>query len=166
MVEGEKRMTIGKRGKTVLIIMAAVAAFILIKYLIVSDEAHIKKVIYKGKAAIEQEDFEGALTHVSRDYQDDYGLNKMAIAALLKRLYAQFDDITIHVESMEVEIMESGLGQAALLTWVTAKWGGETGYIVGNAENPNRVVFTLAKEGKHWRVVKAEGVEPEEAFLL
>ena len=159
-------MTIGKTGKTVLIIMAAVAAFILIKYLLVSDEARIKKVIYKGKAAIEQEDFEGALTHVSRDYQDDYGLNKMAIAALLKRLYAQFDDITIHVESMEIEIMENGLGQASLLTWVTAKLGGETGYIVGNAENPSRVIFILAKEGKQWRVVKSEGVEPVEGLWL
>ena len=159
-------MTIGTKGKTVLIIMAAVAAFILIKYLLVSDEARIKKVIYKGKAAIEQEDFEGALKHVSRDYQDDYGMNKMAIAAILKRLYAQFDDITIYVEWMEVEILESGLGQAALLTWVTAQWGDDVGYIVGNAETPNRVVFTLAKEGKNWRIIKTEGVEPGGEFML
>jgi hypothetical protein len=166
MVEGEKGMTLGKKSKTVLIIMAAVAVFILIKYLLVSDEERIKKVIYKGKAAIEQEDFEGALKHVSRDYQDDYGMNKMAIAALLKRLYAQFDDITIYVEWMEIEILESGLGQAALLTWVTAQWSEEVGYIVGNAETPSRVVFTLAKEGKHWRIVKAVGVDLEEEFLL
>jgi hypothetical protein len=166
MVEGEEGMILGGKGKTVLIIIAAVAAFILIKYLFVSDEARIKKVIYKGKTAIEQEDFEGALKHVSRDYQDDYGLNKMAIAALLKRLYAQFDDITIYVEWMEVEILERGIGQAAILTWVTAQWGEDIGYIVGNAETPRRVVFTLAKEGKHWRVVKTEGVEPEEEFLL
>ena len=159
-------MTLGKTGKTVLIIIAAVVAFILIKNLIVSDEERIKKVIYKGKAAIEQEDFEGALKHVSRDYQDDYGLNKMAIAALLKRLYAQFDDISIHVEWTEVEILERGLGQAAILTWVTVKWEGETGYIVGSAETPNRVVFTLAKEGKQWRVVKTEGVEPVEGLWL
>jgi hypothetical protein len=155
-------MTLGKKGKTVLIIMAAVACFILIKYLIVSDEARIKRVIHKGKTAIEQEDFEGALTHVSRDYQDDYGLNKMAIAALLKRLYAQFDDINIH----DIEIREAGLGQAALLPWVTARWGEEIGYIVGSAENPSRVVFTLAKEGRHWRIIKTDGVEPEEGLWL
>jgi hypothetical protein len=165
MVEGKKVITIGKKGKTVLVIIAVVAAFILIKYLLVSDEARIKKVIYKGKAAIEQEDFERALTLVSRDYQDEYGLNKMAIAALLKRLYAQFDDIKIYVEWMEVEILEKGVGQAAILTWVTAQWGEDVGYIVGNAEIPRRVVFTLAKEGKNWRVVKTEGVEPEEEFL-
>jgi hypothetical protein len=165
MVEGEEGMTLGGKGKTVLIIMAAVAAFILIKYLLVSDEARIKKVIYKGKAAIEQEDFEGALKLVSRDYQDDYGLNKMAIAAILKRVYAEFDDIAIYVEWMEVEILESGLGQAAILTWVTAQGREGVGYIVGNAENPSRVVFTLAKEGRHWRVVKVEGVEPEGEWL-
>jgi ketosteroid isomerase-like protein len=165
-VEGKKGMTLGKKGKTVLIIMAAVACFILIKYLIVSDEARIKRVIYQGKTAIEKEDFEGALKHVSRDYQDDYGLNKMATAAILKRLYAQFDEITIHVEEIAIEIREAGLGQAALRTWVTARWGEGIGYIVGSAENPSRVVFTLAKEGRQWRIIKTEGVEPEEELWL
>ena len=146
--------------------MAAVACFFLIKYLIVSDEARIKRVINKGRAAIEQEDFEGALTHVSREYQDDYGLNKMAIAALLKRLYAQFDDINIHVGEIYIVIREAGLGEATLHTWVTARWGEEIGYIVGSAENPSRGVFTLAKEGRQWRVIKTEGVEPDEGLLL
>ena len=159
-------MTIGTKGKTVLIIMAAVAAFILIKYLLVSDEARIKKVIYKGKAAIEQEDFEGALRHVSRDYHDDYGLNKMAIATLLKRIFAEFDDIAIHVKGMDVEISEQGLGQATFLTWVTVQGEEGIGYIVGNAENPSRVVFTLSKERGKWRVVKSEGVEPGEGLWL
>jgi len=146
--------------------MAVVAAFILIKYILVSDEARIRRVIYKGKAAIEQEDFEGALRHVSREYQDDYGLNKMAIAAILKRVYAEFDTITIHVEQMDIEIIEGGLGRASFLTWVTAQTGEGVGYIVGNAEIPSRVVFTLIKERRHWRVVKAEGVVPGEEFLL
>ena len=160
-------MTLGKKGKTVVVILAAICAFVLIKYIFTSDEARIKKVIYKGKAAIEQEDFEGALKHVSRDYHDDdYGLNKMAIAAILKRVYAEFDNIAIHMEQMDIEIIESGLGRASFLTWVTVKWGGETGYIVGNAKNPSRVVFTLAKEGRHWRIIKAEGVEPVEGLWL
>jgi ketosteroid isomerase-like protein len=159
-------MTIGRRGKTVLIIMAAVACFVLIKYIIVSDEARIRRVIYKGKAAIEQEDFEGALTHVSRDYRDDYGLNKVAIAGILKRLFKEFDTIAIHVKGMEVEISEGGLGQATLFTWVTAQMGDGVGYIVGSAEEPSRVVFTLAKERGRWRVVRTEGVDPEEEFLL
>jgi hypothetical protein len=159
-------MTLGKKGKTIVVILAAICCFILIKYLLVSDEARIRKVIYKGKAAIEQEDFEGALRHVSRDYHDDYGLNKLAIGALLKRIFTEFDDITIHVKGMDVEIRERGLGQATFLTWVTVKGEEGVGYIVGNAENPSRVVFTLAKEGRHWRVVKVEGVEPGEEFLL
>jgi hypothetical protein len=159
-------MTIGKRGKTVFIVLAAVACFFLIKYLIVSDEARITGVIYKGKAAIEREDFEGALKYVSRDYQDDYGLNKVAIAAILQRVFMEFDNITIHVKGMDVEISEGGLGQATFFTWVTAQAGEGVGYIVGSAEEPSCVVFTLAKEKGRWRVVKVEGVEPAEEFLL
>jgi hypothetical protein len=159
-------MTLGRRGKTVLIIMAAAACFLLIKYIIISDETRIRRVIYKGKAAIEQEDFEGALRHVSREYQDDYGLNKVAIAAILQRLFKEFDTIAIHVKVMEVEIAEGGLGKATLSTWVTAHMGDEVGYIVGSAEEPSRVIFTLAKERGRWRVVGTEGVEPAQEFLL
>jgi hypothetical protein len=159
-------MTIGRRGKTVFIVLAAVACFFLIKYIIISDETRIRRVIYKGKAAIEQEDFEGALKYVSRDYQDDYGLNKLAIGALLKRVFKEFDAIAIHVKGMEVEISEGGLGQATLFTWVTAQGDEGVGYIVGSAEEPSCVTFTLAKERGRWRIVKAEGVEPAEEFLL
>jgi hypothetical protein len=159
-------MTLGKKGKTVVVILAVICAFILIKYILVSDEARIRKVIYKGKAAIEQEDFEGALRHVSREYHDAYGLNKLAIGALLKRIFAEFDDIAIHVKGMDVEIREQGLGQATFLTWVTVQGEEGIGYIVGNAETPSHVVFTLVKERGKWRVVKAEGVEPGEEFLL
>jgi hypothetical protein len=158
-------MTLGRRGRTVLILLAAVACFVLIKYILISDEARIRRVIYKGKAAIEQEDFEGALKHVSRDYRDDYGLNKVAIAAILKRLFKEFDNIAIHVKGMDVEIAEGGLGKATLFTWVTAQLGEEVGYIVGDAETPSRVIFTLAKERGRWRVVRTEGVEPEEEWL-
>jgi hypothetical protein len=159
-------MIIGRRGKTFFIILAAVACFILIKYLIVSDEARIRRVIYKGKAAIEREDFEGALKYVSRNYRDDYGLNKVAIAAILKRVFMEFDAIAIHVKGMEVEIIEEGLGQVTLFTWVTAEGGEGVGYIVGSKEEPSRVIFTLAKERGRWRIVRAEGVEPEEELLL
>jgi hypothetical protein len=158
-------MTIGRRGKTVFIVLAAVACFVLIKYIIVSDEARIRRVIYKGKAAIEQEDFEGALRHVSRDYRDDYGLNKVAIGALLKRVFMEFDSIAIHVKGMEVEIAEGGLGKATLFTWVTAHGAEGVGYIVGSAEEPSRVIFTLAKERGRWRVVRTEGVELEGEWL-
>ena len=159
-------MTLGRKGKTVLILLAAVACFVLIKYIIISDETRIRRVIYKGKTAIEQEDFEGALKHVSRDYRDDYGLNKVAIAGILKRLFKEFDAIAIHVKGMEVEIAEGGLGQATLFTWVTAQVDDGVGYIVGSSENPSRVIFTLAKEKGRWRVVRTEGVDPSEELLL
>ena len=158
-------MTLGGKGKTVLIIMAALACFILIKYILVSDEARIKRVIYKGKAAIEREDFEGALKHVSRDYRDDLGFNKLAIGVIIKRVFNEFDTIAIHVEDMEIEISETRLGQATLFTWVTAQGKEGIGYIVGSMEKPSRVIFTLAKEGRHWRIVKVEGVEPGEVWL-
>lgn len=152
-----------KSGKTILVILVIIGCFLLFKYVLVSDEARIRRVISQGKAAIEKEDFEKALKLVSRDYQDDFGLNKLAVAALLKRLFHEFDAIEIHIEEMEVEVREQGLGQATLLTWVTARMQDQTGFICGSTEEPCRVTFFLAKEGGRWLVTKVTGVEPEEA---
>jgi len=160
-------MKISKKKVTiVLIVLAAIACFFLLRHCLTTDEARIRRVIYQGKAAIEKEDFEGALKHVSRDYQDDYGLNKMAIAAILKRLYAEFDNIAIEVEGLEVTIGEGKRGQAAFNTWVTFRSEEGIGYLVGSFEQPCPVRFTLAKEGGKWRVVKVEGVVPPEGVYL
>ena len=156
-----------KRAETILIALVAITCFFLVRHFLVSDEDRIKGVIYQGKAAIEREDFEGAIKHVSRDYQDAYGLNKMAIAAILKRLYADFDNIAIEVEDLEVTILaipEEKQGRAAFNTWVTFRTEEGIGYLVGSFEEPCRVVFTLAKEGGKWRVIKVEGITPEGGY--
>ena len=153
-----------QRTQTIIIALAAIACFLLIRHLLVSDEDRIKGMIYQGKAAIEREDFEGALKHVSRDYKDAYGLNKMAIAAILKRLFAEFDDIAIQVEDLEVTITERETGKkqgrVSFNTWVTFRTEEGIGYLVGSFEEPCQVRFTVAKEGRHWRVIEVEGVEP------
>lgn len=158
-----------KKAETILIALAAIICFFLVRHFLVSDEDRIKGVIYQGKAAIEREDFEEALKHVSRDYRDEYGLNKMAIAAILKRVYAEFDDIAIEVADLEVTITEKETetkqGRAAFNTWVTFRTEKGIGYLVGSFEQPCQVVFTLAKEGGTWRVIKVEGITPEGMYL-
>jgi len=166
MVEREKGMKISsKKARSVIILLAAVGCFFLLKHILVTDEARIKRVIYDGKAAIEKKDIEGVMEQVSRSYQDDYGLNKVAIFALFKRVFNEFDDINIRIEEIEITIMENKQGRATILTWATARAGDKTGYIAGSSEKPWHVTFTLAKEGGKWRVIKTEGIAPEEIFL-
>jgi ketosteroid isomerase-like protein len=166
MVEGEKGMRISrKKAMNVVMVLAAIGCFFLVKHILVSDEARIKRVIYDGKAAIEKKDIEGVLEQVSRAYRDDYGLNKVAIMALFQRVFHEFDDINIRIEEMQITINENKQGRATILTWATAREQDKTGYIVGSAERPCQVTFTLAKEGGRWRVIKTEGIAPEEIFL-
>jgi hypothetical protein len=166
MVEGEKGMKISrKKARNVVIVLAAIGCFFLFKHLLVSDETRIKRVIYQGKEAVEKKDIEGVLEQVSRSYQDDYGLNKVAIMALFQRVFHQFDAINIRIEEMQITISENKQGRATMLTWATARAQDKTGYIVGSSEQPCQVTFTLAKEGGRWRVIKTEGIAPEEIFL-
>jgi hypothetical protein len=166
MVEGEKGMRISRKtARNVVILLAAVACFFLLRHILVSDEARIKRVIYNGKAAIEKKDIEGVMEQVSRSYHDDYGLNKVAIYALFQRVFHQFDAINIRIEEMEITINENKQGRATILTWATARMQDKTGYIVGSSDKPCRVTFTLQKERGTWRVIKTEGIAPEEIFL-
>jgi hypothetical protein len=166
MVEGEKRMRISrKKAINIVIILAAVGCFFLLKNILVSDEARIKRVIYNGKAAIEKKDIEGVMEQVSRSYRDDYGLNKVAIYALFQRVFHEFDAIDIRIEEMEITVGENKQGRATILTWATARTGDKTGYIAGSSEKPWKVTFTLVKEGSKWRVIKTEGIQPEEIFM-
>ncbi|MCJ7547278.1 MAG: nuclear transport factor 2 family protein [Deltaproteobacteria bacterium] len=154
-----------KKAMNVVMVLAAIGCFFLLKHILVSDEGRIKRVIYDGKTAIEKKDIEKVMEQVSRSYQDDYGLNKFAIFALFKRVFQEFDDINIRIEEMQITINENKQGRATILTWATAREQDKTGYIVGSAEQPCQVTFTLAKEGGRWRVIKTEGIAPEEIFL-
>jgi len=165
VVEGEERMRGSRRRLILLVIVAAASIFVLLKHILVSDEERIRKVLSEGKAAIEREDLQGVMTQVSHYYRDEYGLNYLGVRALFKWVFEEFDDIAIHVEGMEVEILENDKGKATLLTWATAKGRDKTGYIVGGAQQPCRVIITLEKERGKWRVIRATGVKPGEVFL-
>jgi ketosteroid isomerase-like protein len=163
MVEGEKRMRISRKTAiTICVILAAVGCYLLVSNLLLTDEARIRRVIYQGKAAVEKKDIEGVMSQVSREYQDDYGLNKVAIMMIFQRVFKEFDSIAIKIEEMRIEINEKNQGQAFLLTWATVSDQDKTRYLVGSPEEPHQVTFLLAKEGGTWRVIKAAGVDPEE----
>jgi hypothetical protein len=166
MVEGEKGMKINKKiFITVCALSAAIGAYFLISHLLMTDEARIKRVIYQGKAAIERKDIEGFLAQVSREYQDDLGFNKLAIMMLFQRAFKEFDAIAITVAELRIEIDDQGRGHAFLDTWAKVRTQDYARYLVGSPDKPCQVVFTLAKEGGTWRVIKAAGVNPEEIAL-
>ena len=152
-----------KRG--LLFVLAAVLAFLVLRNLFVSEEDRIKRVLKEGKEAIEKEDLEGVMDHISLFYRDDYGFTYLRIKVLLQRLFEEFDDIKIYVERMEVEVGENGKATARLLTWATARGKGGTGYIACSGQEPCRVRIDLEKGKTGWKVTRTSGVEPGEVLL-
>jgi len=140
-------------------------AFLAYKILSPSDEERIRRTLYAGKEAIEREDLEGVMKHVSFRYRDGNGFTYLRVKAILARIFENFDDIKIYIRKMEVEVPSKGLGKAVLLTWGTAKGSDGVGYIVGSVQEPSKVVIFLEKGRGGWKVIRAEGVEPGEVFL-
>ncbi len=166
MVEGEKGMTISRKGFIIVVILAlaAICAFVLFRYILVSEEDRIRKVIYQGKEAIEQEDLEGVMTQISRYYRDEYGLNYLAVRGVFQRVFKEFDDINIRIEGMTIEIADNGEGTVDLITWATAQGPDKIRYIVGGSHEPCEVIITLDKERGSWRVNSTKGIRTEELF--
>jgi len=158
----------GGRNKLILlVVVAAAACFVLFKYVLVSEEERIKRTLYAGKEAIEEESLGELMPHVSRYYRDEYGFNYLAVRRLFTWLFQEFDDIAIHVTKMDIEITEKGKASAHLLTWATATGTGreETGYIVGSSKQPCKVTIALEKSGGNWKVIETRGVEPGEMLM-
>ena len=159
-------MKVSKKIVSIVCALAiAIGAYLLIRHLLMTDEARIKRVIYQGKAAVEKKDIEGVLEVVSREYQDDYGINKVAIMMLFQRAFREFDAIDIVITELRVEIDEKQQGNAFVATWATVRAQDKARYLVGNPDKPTQLTLTLAKEGGKWRVIKAVGVNPEEFAL-
>lgn len=136
-------------GRFILLaILAAICVFVVFKYFLISDEEKIKKVLYQGKEAIEKEDLEGVMSHVSRYYRDEYGFNYLGVRSLFHWVFEQFDDIAIHVEGIEVDVVEKKKGVATLRTWATARGPDKAGYMVGASQQPRQVLSPWKRGGE------------------
>jgi len=151
--------------KGLLVAALLVGAFLTYKILFPSDEERIRRTLYAGKEAIEREDLEGVMKHVSFRYRDGNGFTYLRVKAIFARIFEDFDEIKIHIRKMEVEIPKRRLGKAILLAWGTARGSDGVGYIVGSGQEPSKVVIFLEKGRGGWKVIRAEGVEPGEVFL-
>lgn len=128
---------------------------LLIWLLFPSDEARIKRLIKESAGAVEIEDIDVVMGHVSFSYRDDYGQSYMLLKRNLLRQFEMYSDIQVEYEDLAVEVRKDG-ATASLSLLVLATLGGQRGYILGDLKEAARLVVGLRKSpAKKWLIIKA-----------
>ncbi len=142
----------------VFVIAVFILLFLIRKFVIVTDVDRIKKIIYKGRTAIENESTADILNLLAPDFQDTHGNNLKLIEDEINSFYNLVDSIKIPLSIKSIRITTQDNTKCALCSLklrVFAYLEGEKGLIYGGIK-PADVLLGLYKKGKDWKVNRAE----------
>lgn len=130
----------------------------LIVYLLwPSDEARIRTLFREGASAIEARNIDDVMAKVSFTYRDDHGLSYLYLKKLMERAFKEVKDIDVHYDIERIDIKGDN-ATADVYVRVLATRGAERGYILGDAEKPLHITFSLDKERTEWLITRTEGL--------
>ena len=95
--------------RRILVILAAVllaaAIYVAIDTLIVTDEELIEEMVEKASRAIEREDLEACMKHVSDDFiYEERRVDKRRLARYARGIFDQADNITVDISELEITV--------------------------------------------------------------
>jgi hypothetical protein len=146
-----------QRVVTALVLIAVIA--VVGYWYLSSDERRIKKALSEAKEAIENEDLDAAMSHVSLQYRDERGWAYLIVKRVLERSFNEFDGIEIRMDVQTIEIREKEAEARVGLT-VLADLQGQKAFLLGNDAEPARAQITLIKETLGWRITAVNGLRP------
>jgi hypothetical protein len=145
--------------KSIALLFLLVASPLIIYMLWPTDEARIKKLVRQEAHAIEAEDIEEVMSHVSFNYQDEYGLSYVLVKKLMERQFQRYSGMEVEYDDLKVVVAEGEKEATASMDLrVMARAGQEMGYLLGG-EEPVRLKLMLKKGGPlgTWQVASASG---------
>lgn len=118
----------------------------------------IRTVLREGAAAIEAKNMASTMSHVSRRYLDENGLNYLAVRRVLGSAFERFQLIDVRLGDVTVEITgDQAAAQVALQVLVRVQR--HTEYVIGAPGAPALVTINFSKESLAWRVIGVNGVD-------
>lgn len=124
-----------------------------------SPERRIRAVLSEGRRAVESEDLERAMSQVSLQYRDDYGLTFLSLKRVAKRAFQEFEGMDIELSVVKTHVEDD---RAVVLAKIDVYAGGPQGpeYLMGNPDAQHPAKITLIKEVLRWKIKNIEGIRP------
>lgn len=145
-----------KRTILLAVFIIGIAGGILF-YFNVFDLLRIKGILKGAEEAVEHEDLERLMSHVSSRYADPYGFDYPMVRRFMSGLFKDFDRFEVTVERPVIHV-EGDTATVRFALWISVDWDGHPAYLVGTNRAAAPVRVYLQKEFLRWKVIKIEGV--------
>jgi hypothetical protein len=122
-----------------------------------SSERTIRALLRDGEQAVETEDIARAMSHVSRQYLDENGLNYLAVRRVLGWAFNRFDGFDVRLRDVTIDVGDgSAIARGVLQVLVVQE--GDNAYLIGDAGMPESVTISLLKGPLGWSVTSVNGI--------
>ncbi len=123
-----------------------------------SSERTIRALLRDGEQAVETEDIARAMSHVSRQYLDENGLNYLAVRRVLGWAFNRFDGFDIRLRDVAIDVGDgSAIARGVLQVLVVQER--DNAYLIGDAGMPESVTISLLKGPQGWNVTSLNGID-------
>ena len=140
----------------------AIASFVVVVllawYFWDSAERDIRKLLADGEAAVEAEDITRTMSHVSRQYLDELGLNYLGVRRVLGWAFNRFDGFDVRLHDISV-VIDGDTAMATGQLHVLVLNQGENADLIAQSGTPDLVTITLVKQRLAWKVTSVNGID-------
>lgn len=143
-----------------LVLIAIVVGFFVLRPAPVDERTEVLRLIAEAERAIEQKRPSDLMALISDDYSDDYGNDRRTVQRLVLAGARQQAEIDLTVQVTDITVNGD-----------TATFTAEVDYSLGRPVSPDSATHLtvrgwLRREGRRWRVVRAEGWQAAENSYL
>ena len=86
-----------------MLVLVTVVGLVLYRYVWVSEEERVRRMIRKGAAAVEEQSVLRCADLVAPDYSDSNGFDKRTLVDAARRMFEQFSKIEAQIEELSFE---------------------------------------------------------------
>lgn len=155
VTNNDARMRLGPRNIAIALFIVAV---VLAWYLWDSPDRAIRRLLADSEAAVEAEDVTRTMSHVSRKYLDDNGLNYLAVRRAVSWAFNRFDGFDVRLRDVRVDVDDDRATARGQLQ-VLVREQGDNAYLIAEPGAPDLVTVTLTKERLSWKVISVNGID-------
>ena len=98
------------------------------------------------------------MSHVSRQYIDEIGLNYLGVRRVIGWAFNRFDGFDVRLHDISITI-DGDMAKATGQLQVLVLHQGENAYLIAEADTPDLVTITLVKRRLAWKVISVNGID-------
>ncbi len=138
-------------------IVLAVAGWWLWKYVFISDETRVTRLISAMEQAVEKPNLVQLSDAIAADYSDGWGLDKQTVLGAVRSFRDQYDAVFIHNADLKVTVeQDHRKAQALLVVKVLAK---PKGSVTETEVRADRYRLFFRKTDDGWKLYSVETPE-------